>query len=242
MSSTTSPKLVPEISGSRVLRWLTRMAVAGINITALVGVLHMPFAAPLLRALPGAVCPLTKGSPEQIDRAHEIGAESIRRSAMKAAPIRPALGFELDRSTKADLDAWAAKHGVTCKNISGNETLQRCSDVPPEAVGHDPSLGRLEEVTFEFRATGTLTTVQTMRRSLTNDQAAATARWLEDRLAGQLGPPSTSGGEATAAHLGHGLMSTFVAEHSFTDYRASVAATNLAPTGVMVREAYISAR
>jgi len=44
------------------------------------------------------------------------------------------------------------------------------------------------------------------------------------------------------AKLSQGLLATYVAVHTFTDYRATVSATNLAHTGVMVREEYLSAR
>ena len=38
------------------------------------------------------------------------------------------------------------------------------------------------------------------------------------------------------------VLATYGAEHRFADYRATVSATNLAETGVMVREEYLSAR
>src|SRR5690242_20242589 len=61
-------------SVARVARPLTRWAVrAGVVtslLTGLVGLMHLPAAAPLVRRiLPASVCPLTRGTPEQIDRA-----------------------------------------------------------------------------------------------------------------------------------------------------------------------------
>ncbi len=50
------------------------------------------------------------------------------------------------------------------------------------------------------------------------------------------------GGEPTSSHLGRAFLSSYVAVHGFRDYRATVSATNLASTGVMVREEYVSAR
>ena len=246
MSSTTSniaSPLVATSAPSPLLRWSKRVVLAGVGFTALMGVLHMPFAAPLMRAvLPASFCPVQHGTPAQIDRGHEITAAAIRSSATQAAPARPALGFALDQSTKQDLSTWAEKHEVSCKPISGNDNLQKCSDVPAEAVGQDASFGKLEEVTFEFRSTGELTTVQTMRRGLTAPDAARISSALEKSAAALLGEPSTTGGEATAEHLSAGFMRTFVAEHRFTDYRAKVSATNMAHTGVMVREDYTSAK
>ncbi len=203
----------------------------------------MPFAAPLLRKImPGGICPIMRGTPEQIDRAHAVGATAIRASASTAAPIRPALGFTLDRSTRADLDAWAKRNDVSCKSIAGNETLRRCTDIPASAVGEPEELGALEEATFEFKSSGQLVNVQTLRRHLSGAQAALTAGALEQAAAAGLGAPSTSAGAPTAGHLSSGQLATFVATHVFTDYRATISATNLAPTGVMVREEYLSVR
>jgi hypothetical protein len=215
------------------------MAVA----TAIVGVLHLPFAAPLLRkVLPGSVCPLVKGTPEQIDRAHALGAAAIRTAAGTPAPARPALGFRLDTTRKQDVAAWAATHGVSCGKIAGNENLQKCTGVPATALGQPSDVGSLEEVTFEFQANGQLVNVQTLRRHLTPAQAAHTVGELERVAAVSLGQPSSRGGQPTAAHLSHSFLATYVAVHAFTDYRATVSATNLTPTGVMVREEYLSAR
>jgi hypothetical protein len=211
--------------------------------TGLIGVLHLPFAAPLLRKIfPGAVCPVMRGTPAQIDRAHAIGAAAIRHGASSPAPTRPALGFQLNRTRKTDIDTWATRNHVSCKSIAGNDNLQRCSNVPPAAVGEADALGPLEEVTFELESSGELTNVQTLRRHLSAARAAHAVDELEHSLAAQLGAPSTFGGEPTVAHLSRALLSTYVAVHAFTDYRATISAINLTPTGMMVREEYLSAR
>ena len=228
---------------ARVVRIVLRVAAGAAVLTGIVGVLHFPFAAPILRAIfPGAVCPITRGTPEQIDRAHALGAAAIRNAAVSPAAARPALGFELDKMRKSELDAWAAGHGVSCVSIAGNQNLQRCTGVSAAAVGQSSDLGSLEEVTFEFQSSGDLVNVQTLRRGLTPAQAAHTVDALERGAAAALGKPSTLGGEPTVAHLSRGLLATYVAVHAFTDYRATVSATNLAQTGIMVREEYLSAR
>jgi hypothetical protein len=183
-----------------------------------------------------------RGTPAQIDRAHAIGAAAIRTGATSPAPTRPALGFHLDQTRRSDLVAWASSHKVSCKAIAGNDNLQRCGNVPPAAIGEANDLGTLEEVTFEFKSSGELVNVQTLRRRLGAADAAHTAAQLEHAAAAALGPPSTVGGQPTAAHLSRGLLSTFVAIHVFTDYRATISATNLPPTGTMVREEYLSLR
>ena len=220
----------PPRGAARWVRIGARVAAGSLLLTGLIGALHMPFAAPLLRAIsPSFVCPIRRGTPEQIDRGHALGAAAIRISATTSAPHRPALGFELDESTHDDIKAWAARYGVACASIGGNDNLQKCTDVPAAAVGEAASLGPLVNV-------------QTLRRHLAPADAARIAGELEHGLAPALGAPTTAGGEATTAHLGAAFLRSYVAEHAFTDYRATVSATNLAPTGVMVREEYLSAR
>jgi hypothetical protein len=212
-------------------------------LTGLVGVLHLPFATSLLRKIsPASLCPITHGSAAQIDRAHAIGGAAIRASATTTAPSRPALGFELDKTTRADLDAWAEKHGLSCTSIGGNESLRRCADVPASAVGEADGLGMLEEVSFELRSSGELVDVETLRRQLTPERAAVVASELEATAATTLGAPTQSGGEAKSVHLAHGFLSSYVAEHTYSDYRATVSATNMGKPGVMVREQYLSVR
>ena len=227
----------------RWAKWGLVAAASAVLLTGLIGVMHLPFAAPVLRAImPGSVCPIMRGTPGQIDRAHALGAAAIRAGASSPAPVRAALSFQLDRTIKADVAAWAAVHGVSCSAIAMNDNLQRCINVPPAAVGQPAELGVLEEITFEFQASGALVNVQTLRRRLGPIQAARIAGRLEQSVASALGAPSTVGGEPTATHLGRGALASYEAVHLFTDYRATVSATNLAPTGVMVREEYLSLR
>lgn len=166
----------------------------------------------------------------------------MRGSSAPLAPSRPALGFELDRTTRADIETWAAKYRVSCKSIAGNENLRKCTNVPAAAVGQAAWLGNLEEVSFELQSNGELVNVQTLRRHLSAETAAAAVSELERQLEAVTGPPSTIGGEPTAGHLSRGALSSFVAVHQYRDYRGTVSATNLAATGVMVREEYFSAR
>lgn len=221
-------------------------AVAAVAVfTSVVGVLHMPFAAPLLRRIsPATVCPVQRGTPEQVDRAHALSAAA--KATTTPAPTRFALGFELDRTTRADIDAWGKKNGLSCSKIAANESLIRCVDVPvgafeASAAGVD-GVGAYEDVSFVFRSTGELVNVQARRRHLSADAAGKLAASLSMRAEDALGSPTTIGGEPTAAHLSRGALSTYVAEYTFSDYEATVAATNLPPHGVMVREQYISLR
>ena len=248
-SASSSVVVVPAARSRRdggAWRW-KRIALRGTGAVALavgvIGLLHMPVAAPLLRMIsPASLCPVTKGSAAQIDRGHALGAANLRATATGDAKARPALGFTLDATKRADIDAWAKANGISCGAINGNENLRRCVDVPAHAVGAPESLGALEEVTFELRATGELVNVQSMRRKLTGEQAVTVATTLDRGLEEALGAATKVGGKATATHLESGRFATYVTERTFRDYSASITATNLAPTGVMVREQYMSLR
>jgi hypothetical protein len=77
-------------------------------------------------------------------------------------------------------------------------------------------------------------------RGIDPARAADLVGGLERSAASSLGSPSKSGGEATTAHLAHGFLACYEAEHAFQDYRATISATNMGKSGVMVREQYLS--
>lgn len=225
----------------RLRRGLLAFGGVATLVIGLVGVMHHPMALVWLRTItPTSLCPVTHGTPEQVDRGRALGAKAIRRTATKAARVRPALGFTLDRTTAGDVAAWARAHDVRCERLRGNETLQRCTDVPAGAFGRPASFGPVDEVVFELSAVGVLMSVHTMRRHLSPEDASGVARALDEELSASLGPPSRRGGASSAAHLGSALMRGYVSERAFTDYQVKISATNLAAQGVMVREQYLS--
>lgn len=237
------PASLPSLS-RHASPWPRRAAWGAFGVLAsvgLVGALHLPFAAPLLRAIsPAGLCPVTRGTPAQIDRARAIGAAAIRAEATADAPARPALGFPLD--ARFDVAEWARTHGVQCAAIGGNANLQRCNDVPAAAIPAPSSQEPIEELDLELRATGELANVQTMRRGLAADRAATLVSSLESGLGSALGAPSKVAGVADAAHFADRPLATYVAEHAFRDFRATVSATSFGARGTMVREQYVSTR
>src|SRR4051812_26279468 len=65
-----APTLPFRRTSSRLIAIGLRAGMAAFALTGAVGALHLPFAAPLLRQIfPGSVCPVMRGTPEQIDRA-----------------------------------------------------------------------------------------------------------------------------------------------------------------------------
>jgi hypothetical protein len=95
-------------------RWTVGLAGALAAATLGVGALHLPAARPLL-ALIGA-CPVGRASASEIEDARRIALRSLRGDTR--APARPALSFELERTTLDDVRAWArerAESRATCR-------------------------------------------------------------------------------------------------------------------------------
>jgi hypothetical protein len=193
----------------------------------------MPVARPLLAWI-GVGCP-GRASPEAVEAARLDSARAAR--GVTPSPARPALGFALDVSTRTDVDAWAAERKLTCKE-SQRGTVLRCSAVPAAELGHGGS--DVDDLSFLFEpATMRLVTVTALRNQLDAPSAAAAMNGVADALARSLGEGKRRG-EATAPYLSAGPLRTAVVEYRFSDYIASVSATNLGGR-VAVREHYMSA-
>jgi hypothetical protein len=238
MSSAISPPVivVPALS-RRLRRGLLKGAAIVVFLIAAIGVLHTPVGRPLLAKL-GVGCPITKATPEQIDHARTIPAAAYLGKAR--APARPALGFTFERTTLADVEAWAKRNDIDCEKLNGNETLRSCKDVPAWALGEPEGFVRAEEVDFEFRAARTLAVVTVLRRGLPVPLANAMAGAVSQRLRGALGAPPKIAGENTAAHFAKGPLQAFQEEYEFGDYGATLTETRLGDTGVLLREHYFS--
>lgn len=222
---------------SRRLKRMLKGAAVVAFLVAVIGVLHTPAARPLLAKL-GVGCPITKATPEQIDHARTIPAAAYLGKGR--APARPLLGFTFEKTTLADVEAWAAHNGVVCEKINGNETLRSCQDVPASALGEPADFVRAEAVDFEFRASGTLAVLTVLRRGLTVDQANSMAAAVSRRLRDALGAPQRAAGENTRAHFAKGPLQAFQEEYEFGDYGATLTETRLGGTGVLLREHYFS--
>jgi hypothetical protein len=202
-----------------------------------IGFLHTKLGAPLLVKL-GVGCPVRAGTPEEVDRARMFGASFYAGRPQSSA--RPALGFVFEQTTIAEVETWAAKHGVACETINGTETLRACSQVPAIALGQPEWFGPVDEVSFAFHANRTLSIVTTMRRKLEMARANSITAELSKRLGATLGAPSVRGGENNPAHFSKGPLQAYKEEWSFGNYGAQVSEVRLANVGLMVREHYLS--
>lgn len=213
---------------------LIALPVTAVALTALMGVLHMPFARPAL-ALIGFGCPIKMATPEEIEAARMGAARAARGDA--PAVERPALGFALDSMSRADVQAWASSHQVECAELQKG-TVLRCAEVPAAALG---STGpAINDLTFKFEPKALkLVTVTTLRNQLDAPSAATAMNTITAELREKLGEGRLVG-TPTAQYLASGPMRTALMEYRFSNYIANVSATNLGQR-VAVREHYMSA-
>ena len=215
-------------------RWfVVRVDGAALCGTALIGLLHLPAARPLLAWL--GACPV-RATPVATERARARALVRLRGTV--AAPTRPALGFTLDTTTLADVRAWAAGHRLACA-ASMQDTLLKCDGVPAAAI--PGAKAPVDEVAFGFRASdGRLASVTTITAGLAASAASARLTATAASLSAAIGAP-------TARHLPSGAWDAagpVLVAYRFSDYIAGVSAMPMrAPgRGVVLREYYTSAR
>jgi len=213
-----------------------RLVVGAVGTVAatvgLIGMLHMPFARGLLMRLGG--CPVGNASLAEMEpRRHEI---VDKERGATPAPARPALGFTLDKTTHAELDAWAERSHVSCREE--RKALVFCKDVPAAALGLPDVDGPVSEVHFGFYTKGTLFDVSTIR----NEATPRKAQEVESRLEAQVGPPQQKSGSFDDAHLAlAGIRSLASVSYKYRDYFAEVIAMRFQEGGLVVREHFMSA-
>jgi len=231
------PPVLPLTLSRRLKRLLFSGAAVVTFAVGAIGLLHTPLGRPLLAKM-GVGCPLTKATAAQIDHARTIPAAAYLGKG--PAPSRPVLGFAFEKTTLAEVEAWADHHGISCEKINGNETLRSCKDVPAAALGEPADFVAAEAVDFEFRASRTLAVLTVLRRGLSVEEANRMAAGVSGRLRDVLGAPQRVAGENSPAHFAKGPLQAFQEEYEFGDYGATLTETRLGTTGVLLREHYFS--
>jgi hypothetical protein len=216
---------------ARRRRW---WIAAGVAVPVLaVGVLAHTRAG---RALFGEKCPW-EGAPPSAERLESFRVKNAANlKGTTRAPARPAFGFVLDQSTKADVTAWGTRVGATCREeIAGAALRCESADRPIGAENEVP----VKDAFFRFDPRGVLVGVDLMRDGTNGEKAAAVLTTITAQIARAAGPPSTVQGTASSAHLA-GYLNRAGSEFRFADYAADVSATNMGEQGVVVREQYRS--
>ena len=205
--------------------------------TAVIGWLHTATGRVVYAKIFGARCPVGRANPQEVERGRLAAARQIRGSVRAAS--RPALGFRLDQSTRADVDAWASRFGVTCRERREG-TLLLCTSVPAAALAREGAV--TDEVTFGFAPSGLrLVNLTAVRYRLGPSDAVAWVGGLLSTRRASVGAPTRQAGPLDAQALGAGPYATSASFYEFSDYVADITATNIPTDGVLVREHYMSA-
>lgn len=209
---------------------MRRLLVAGIAAplvaTALIGVLHLPAAKPLLAAMAG--CPVPWGavavSPEQaaVDRR---AASSILRGQGQMQAVQ-AFGLELGVATAVDVQRWAQQRGGACL-LEGGGTGLSCGQVRFEAGTHGSLFAELD-------LQGRVVALSSMERSESPSVAVASFVEVKRQLEATAGAPSRESGVPDAAWLGGGALRQARAEFRRENAYAGVSATHLSESEFVV--------
>jgi hypothetical protein len=224
--------------GSKLARRAATTGAVLAVATALVGLMHTPAGLRLYGRFVGGGCPVGRASAADVERGRLEVAHAARGREVAAA--RPALGFRLDASTADEVDTWASRHGLACRDRREG-SLKVCSNVPAAALGRSGPV--IDEVALAFSpTTHALVNLSAVRYRLTPEEAARHTHGLLDGLRAALGEPARVAGSLDPATLSATAYATSATFYEFRDYIADVTATNIPGEGVLVREHYMSAR
>ncbi len=205
-------------------------ALAGGALLA-VGLLHTPLGRSWLARLGG--CPVRNSDSAAVQRNAQLAVAADRGDTL--ATTRPALGFALERTRRADLENWARAHGLSCE-ATHNGSLFQCKRVPALALPQPGGMvGTIDDLTFAFRDDGTLWTVSAWSFGLSGVAAAERARAVLTTM-----PDAPSNSYGRLDDLGRerpGLG--FGAKYGCQNYVINLVATNT-KRGVMLQQQYSS--
>lgn len=218
----------------RVARAL--MALGGVLVlaTAFIGFAHTKWGRPFLALMTGAKCPIGMDAsltPKDRDAARTQALAS--QWGQGAAPSKVAFGFVLGTTSRADVEVWATKNALTCKQKRAGNNLV-CDGFP--AAQLDGPGGNPDSARLIFDASDKLIGVALMRSSLDAEQAASAWSQRAASLAETFGAPTSARGEGTAAFLSSGPLRQADLEYRFADASVALRATNLGGGRVSLTE------
>jgi hypothetical protein len=238
---------------SRALKITGAVSLAlGAAFTGVVGFAHTQPGKPLLAlmgrtmgshaaAKTGGKCPFgydVKASPVAKEAARRQFASS--HAGADRAQARPALGFELDKTTRSEVTQWAEAHDIKCVVPKSGSDLD-CSDVPAEALPDRESGIGLHSLWLTFGSGDTLTSAVGVRRDTSVAVISAAFKRVTDDVSREAGPPAKTLGDPSPATLSSGALYQASAEYRFRNYFVIARATNMgAAQGFVITEEYRS--
>jgi hypothetical protein len=148
---------------------------------------------------------------------------------------RPALAFDLGKTKRDDIAAWADRHGVTCRD-KHHDTLVECLDVPAAALADGGGLAATG-LWLTLDADGTLASIQVTRRTAAASTIVDAFTATGAGLAATLGAPTARTGDADARSLASGALRQASVEYRAPGYRAQLRETNMGD-GYLLTESY----
>jgi hypothetical protein len=228
----------------KLVRVLAASSLTVLALVGFVGFLHVPAGRPLLRAIAhaaGGACPLGYDhAPTSAEREAGRRRFAARHAGVVPALQRPALGFALHQTTRADVLAWAATHSLNCTTAKPGARPAdiECRDVPGATLP-DPSSGvALSSLWLTFGAGDKLVAVVDVRHDADAESITDTFHATEHALTSEAGPIANAEGDATPSALASGLLSNASVEYRFSDYYAIARAANLGASGYVLTEEF----
>jgi len=225
---------------SKTKKNLRRAAIGSATLVTLFlgfgGLLHTKAGRPWLAKL--AKCPV-QASPEAVASARKSAVASLRGT--QAIATRPALGFSLDTTSRDDVKAWAERNRVSCTELRGGASI-RCDEVPaavlPEAAGQ-PDV--IREVMFGFRESGHLQQIETLSSRMSPDAAADAYRGSVASLASVIGGPTSGTTDTDPNTLAATSYALSTCQFQYSNYVATITVMNVASSGILLRQQFLSA-
>jgi hypothetical protein len=218
---------------SRWFKALLGLAVVSLLIVGVIGFAHTKAGRPLLAYMPWA----PPGCPYGFDKVDPGWVEGFRqktlaeRDGQDAAKGRPALQFELGKTTEADVKAFTAARGDQCE-LTRQGSVYHCTNVVLDDGGPV-----IDDLHLQVDAAGNLVAVDAFRNGA---DAEATLTYY-DRLAKSLTEkvgPVTKEYATSEADLRARSYRRAAREFRYSGYVATVSVMNYGKRGLRVREQY----
>ena len=181
-------------------------------------------------------CPADHITSTQMDEWRAKAATILQGDLM--APLRPALGLELNETTIRQAAVWLEDKGLDCVHGVRGYAFLRCHKVDPKILGMSSSTP-IDEFDLSFNSKGKLVSVNLLHRKLTPENGVEVFTEIVADLKEDLGMPNKISGDLSVQNFKTPLSAVSV-EYNYKDYLAKVTASSLPWSGVVIYEQYMS--
>jgi hypothetical protein len=168
-------------------------------------------------------------SPAERDARRAAETEALR--GVGRATSVAFLGFELNKTTRTDVDVWARAQGIQCRPVRTSISDLECSS--PKPAGASVAQGEPSTFFFVFNRHGALKSIHAMTDYADAEAATAAFAQLRQSANTNFGAHFSERGEASAAYLSAGVLRQVTTEYRLHDVFARLIATRLASSYVV---------